>query len=107
MAEPTGANVRATPEQVRDNPALHRFELTLDGVTAFAEYTRAPGTITFVHTLVPDALGGRGVGTALARGALNLVRSSGEKVIVKCPFIAAFIEKNKEYQDLLARPLPH
>ena len=95
---------KADPANVRDNPALHRFELLLDGHTAFAEYTRSPGEITFVHTLVPDALGGRGVGSALARGALDQVRKTGEKVIAKCPFIAAFIKKNKPYQDLLLDP---
>ena len=98
----TGA--KADPANVRDNPALHRFELLLDGHTAFAEYKRAPGEITFVHTVVPDTLGGRGVGSALARGALDQVRKTGEKVIAQCPFIAGFIKKNKPYQDLLLDP---
>lgn len=100
----SGTGSKADPTNVRDNPALHRFELVLDGFTAFAEYKREPGTITFVHTVVPDELGGRGVGSALARGALDLVRKTGEKVIAKCPFIAAFIKKNPPYQDLLAAP---
>jgi predicted GNAT family acetyltransferase len=56
---------------------------------------------------VPDALGGRGVGSALARGVLDQVRKTGEKVIAKCPFIAAFIQKNKPYQDLLLDPASH
>ncbi|MDZ4866827.1 MAG: GNAT family N-acetyltransferase [Alphaproteobacteria bacterium] len=90
---------------VRDNPALHRFELDVDGVIAFSEYSRKPGVVTFIHTLVPDELGGKGVGSKLARGALDLVRARGEKVIAKCPFIAAFIKKHAEYQDLLAEPL--
>lgn len=89
---------------VRDNTSLHRFELEVEGVTAFSEYKRKPGVVTFVHTEVPEALGGKGVGSQLARGALGLVRSRGEKVIAKCPFIAAFIKKHPEYQDLLAEP---
>jgi uncharacterized protein len=87
---------------VHDNKNLHRFELTIGGVTAFSEYTREPGVVTFVHTEVPEALSGKGVGSALARGALDLVRARGEKVIAHCPFIAAFIKKHAEYQDLLA-----
>jgi predicted GNAT family acetyltransferase len=90
---------------VHDNPARHRFELDVDGVIAFSEYSRKPGVVTFIHTLVPDELGGKGVGSKLARGALDLVRARGEKVIAKCPFIAAFIKKHAEYQDLLAEPL--
>lgn len=90
---------------VRDNEAKHRFELDVDGVTAFSEYRRKTGVVTFIHTEVPEALGGKGVGTKLARGALDMVRARGEKVIAKCPFIAAFIKKHAEYQDLLAEPL--
>ncbi len=90
---------------VHDNPALNRFELEVDGVIAFSEYRHKPGVVTFIHTLVPDELGGKGVGSKLARGALDMVRARGEKVIAKCPFIAAFIKKHAEYQDLLAEPL--
>ncbi len=89
-------------EQVRDNTALHRFELEVDGVTAFSVYTRKGGVVTFVHTEVPEALSGKGVGSRLARGALDMVRARGEKVIAQCPFIAAFIKKHAAYQDLLA-----
>jgi len=88
---------------VRDNPKLHRFELELDGVTAFTAYKREKGVITFVHTEVPESLSGRGVGSTLARGALDLVRERGDRVVAQCPFIAAFIKKNAVYQDLLAR----
>ena len=87
---------------VRDNPSRHRFELEVDGVTAFSVYRHTPGVVTFVHTEVPDALAGRGVGSKLAQGALELVRARGEKVIAECPFIASYIKKHPEFQDLLA-----
>ena len=94
----------ATARMVRDNPALNRYELKLGDATAFATYVREPGRITPVHTEVPKELGGHGVGTALATGALADIRGRGEKVIAKCPFIAAFIRSHKEFQDLLADP---
>ncbi|WP_342360408.1 GNAT family N-acetyltransferase [Terrarubrum flagellatum] len=87
---------------VRNNESANRFELDVDGHVAFAEYKLAPGVITFTHTVVPKELGGRGVGSMLARGALDQVRASGLKVVAQCPFIAAFIKKNDEYADLLA-----
>ena len=87
--------------KVHDNTKQHRFELDVDGVTAFSVYERKGGVVTFIHTEVPDALSGKGMGSQLARGALDMVRTAGEKVIAKCPFIAAFIEKHAEYQDLL------
>lgn len=89
--------------EVHDNPAKHRYELDVDGVTAFSVYKREPGVITFIHTEVPDALAGKGVGSKLARGALDDVRAKGEKVIAQCPFIAAFIGKHAAYQDLLLK----
>lgn len=86
---------------VTDNTSLHRFELAVDGHIAFAEYTRASDIITFVHTVVPPELAGKGVGSQLARGALDAVRAQGLKVVAQCPFIAAYIAKHAVYQDLL------
>jgi uncharacterized protein len=88
--------------QVRNNTALHRFELDADGHTALAHYRLSLPIITFTHTEVPTELSGRGIGSALARGALEIVRAQGLKVVAQCPFIRAFIEKHPEFQDLLA-----
>lgn len=85
---------------IRDNPARHRYELTLDGVTAFVLYRRKEGVITFIHTEVPPALGGRGVGSRLARHVLESARAEGLRVIPVCPFIAAWMKKHPEYDDL-------
>ena len=86
---------------VRDNPSRHRFEIDVEGVIAFSVYRHKPGVVTFVHTEVPDALSGRGFGSKLAQGALEIVRARGEKVIAECPFIAGYITKHPEFQDLL------
>jgi predicted GNAT family acetyltransferase len=87
---------------VRDNTEKHQFELIVDGHTALAAYRLKPGVITFTHTEVPAALGGRGIGSQLAKGALDQVRQRGLKVVPLCPFIKAYIEKHPEYQELLA-----
>ena len=89
-------------ETVRNNPAEHRYELTVDGHLAATYYKIADGVITLVHTEVPDALAGRGVGSKLVKGALDQVRSQGLKVVPQCPFVKAYIEKHGEYADLLA-----
>jgi len=89
-------------EAVRDNPARRRFELEVEAHIAFTEYKLASGVITFVHTEVPKALAGRGVATRLVKGALDQVRARGLKVVAKCPFVAGFIAKHRDYQDLLA-----
>jgi predicted GNAT family acetyltransferase len=86
---------------VRNNTELHRFELDADGHMAVAYYRLSPGVITFTHTEVPNELSGRGVGSALARGALDIVRAEGLKVVAQCPFISAFMGKHPEFNDLL------
>jgi predicted GNAT family acetyltransferase len=86
---------------VTDNAAEHRFELKAGDHVAVAYYTLSPGVITFTHTEVPSALSGQGIGSKLARGALEQVRARGLKVVPKCPFIAAFIAKNVEFADLV------
>ena len=90
------------PGNVRDNPALHRFELDADGHTAVAYYRRDGGVITFTHTEVPPALQGRGIGSALTRGALEAARAQGLKVVARCPFVSAYIARHAEFADLLA-----
>ncbi len=90
------------PATVRDNPDRHRYELEIDGHVAFAEYGLTAGVITFIHTEVPKELGGKGVGSTLARGALEDVRRRGLRVVAQCPFIKGFIDKHAEFSDLLA-----
>jgi predicted GNAT family acetyltransferase len=87
--------------EVRNNTAQNRFELHVDGEQAVAYYRMAPGVITFIHTEVPQALSGRGIGTKLIRGALEMVRAQGLKVVPQCPFVSAFMGKHPEYNDLL------
>lgn len=86
---------------VRDNAAQQCFELEADGHTAYLYYRLEPGVITLVHTEVPPALGGRGVGSTLVRGALAAIRAQELKVIAKCPFVAAYMGKHPEFNDLV------
>jgi hypothetical protein len=88
-------------DTVRDNPALNRFELDVDGQMAVAYYQLAPGVITFRHTEVPQELSGHGIGSKLVRGALDAARARGLKVVAKCPFVAAYMAKHPELNDLL------
>jgi len=87
--------------QVRDNAALNRFELDVDGGMAVAYYRAAPGRVTITHTEVPTALRGRGIGSVLVKGALDLAHAQGLKVVSRCPFVSAYLGKHPEYNDLL------
>jgi len=88
--------------RVVDNPDEERYEIRLGRrVVGFSTYRRIGDRIVFIHTETDPALKGRGVGTLLAAGALDDVRTRGLKVTPKCPFIAAYIRRHPAYQDLV------
>jgi predicted GNAT family acetyltransferase len=89
-------------DAVRDNTALHRFELDVDGATAFSDYRRSSDVLTIMHTEVPPALNGKGVGSRLAHGLLDLARAERARVKPLCPFLRSYIAKHPEYADLVA-----
>lgn len=87
---------------VVDDTAASRFELAVGGHVAFAAYEMANRTIIFTHTEVPSVMEGRGIGSALARGALDAARARGLSVIPLCPFIASYIRRHRQYLDLVS-----
>ena len=89
-------------DQVHDNAAEHRYELSVDGQTASAANLDEGGARVFTHTLVPPELEGHGVGTRLVAGALADVRARGLKLVTQCPFVAAYVERHPETRDLVA-----
>jgi predicted GNAT family acetyltransferase len=88
--------------RVQDHPEENRFELVVDGHRAVAIYELAPGVITFLHTLVPDELQGRGIARELVLAGLASARERGLAVVPKCPVFAAYMRKHAETQDLLS-----
>ena len=92
----------ASGPTVADDARAHRFEVRVDGAVAgYAEYRRRGGAVAFTHTVVDDAFEGRGLGSTLARGALDAVRAEGSAVLPFCPFIRSWIQRHPEYADLV------
>ena len=87
---------------VRDNTERHRYELTVDGETAVMDYRIAGDVVTITHTGVPRALEGRGIGSALVKGALDQIRARNLKIVVLCWFVDGFIARHPEYATLRA-----
>lgn len=85
---------------VRDNKTQNRFELDVEGATAFANYRRTPQAVIITHTETPRALRGRGIASELVKGALDLIRADGNKVIAGCGFVMDYLRKHPEYADL-------
>jgi predicted GNAT family acetyltransferase len=87
---------------VRDNTSRNRFELDVEGAVAFANYRVTPQAVIITHTETPRGLRGRGIASELVRGALDLIRADGRKVIAGCGFVADYLRKHPEFADLTA-----
>ena len=89
---------------VTHNPEESRYDAHLDGELAgVAVYVlHGEDAIVFTHTEVDDRFEGKGVGSALARFALDDVRRDGARhVVPRCPFIKGWIDKHPDYADLV------
>lgn len=93
-------------DKVEHNEGESRYELNVDSQVAIADYKRRDGALLFTHTQVPAALKGQGIGSKLIGGALQDARSKGLKVVPLCAFVAAYLERHPEEQDLLAVDAP-
>src|SRR5690606_16642706 len=100
--EPT-VDVRAEPEQNRYVAYLANGDQTRDAgeVVGFVAYERDGERWVLLHTVVLPEHEGKGIGSALARGVLDDLRSQQAPVLVRCPFLTAYIRRHPEYADLV------
>jgi uncharacterized protein len=85
---------------VRDNKDKNRFELDVGDAIAFANYRQTLAAVIITHTETPPALRGRGIASDLVKGALELIRADGRKVIAGCGFVVDYLRKHPEFADL-------
>lgn len=88
--------------EVRHDPAAREFTVEADGYTGVLNYDLRGGTMSITHTLVPEAIGGRGVAAELTRVALDTARAEGWKVVPLCSYAALYLRRHPEYGDLLS-----
>jgi predicted GNAT family acetyltransferase len=89
--------------KIRENRQLHRFELPISqGLVAAAYYRLEGNSIVLFHTEVPSELAGRGIGSRLAQDIFDLLRASGRKAILRCPFMSRFLANHLDYLDVIA-----
>jgi hypothetical protein len=87
--------------KVIDNKEKERFEIDLDGKTALIDYSEQNGVVAMTHTEVPPEFEGKGVGSKLVKGALDLVKNENKRVRPLCTFVAAYIKRHPEYESLV------
>jgi predicted GNAT family acetyltransferase len=81
---------------VQDNPASSRFEISVDGQVAFLDYERNGKELAILHTEVPPALRHQGLGSRLAKAAIDTARAEGLRLKVLCPFVQAYRRSHPE-----------
>jgi predicted GNAT family acetyltransferase len=89
--------------ELSDNKEDHRFELVIDGETAFIEYLETPGPIALEHTEVPNTLGGKGVAAALVEKTFLYLEGQGRKIVPHCPYIQAFLKRHPEWDRIVEK----
>lgn len=90
-----------TTYDIRHNEAASQFETDVEGQTAYAAYDlEGSNRIVFTHTIVPDELSGRGIAGQLVKTALEHAREKKLTVVPQCAYVAAYIKRHPEYEDL-------
>ena len=84
---------------VVDNDQARQFELAVDGALAFLTYRVVGPRLVLIHTEVPDALEGRGVGADLVRAAVARAEADALTLVPKCPFVRAWLERHPGEAD--------
>lgn len=91
---------------VTHNAEASRYEVRLgDELVGFVDYILSEGRITFTHTEIDPSFEGRGLGSALIRGALDDVAANPEarRVQPLCPFVKGWMQRHPEYLELARR----
>jgi predicted GNAT family acetyltransferase len=87
--------------EILDNTALHRFELRDGSETAFVLYSKNENSLRLIHTEVPDALRGKGIGSKLLSGVLQLAERDKLSVIPACPFVGTYVKRHPEHMAII------
>ena len=83
---------------IYNNEQEMQFEIEMDGEKAYLTYRFYKQDIALMHTTVPKSLEGKGIATALAIEAFSFAKKQKKLVMIYCPFIAEFVDKNNKYK---------
>jgi predicted GNAT family acetyltransferase len=87
---------------VVDNITRSRFELTEQGLTAFADYRRHGDHVTIRHVEAPPSLRGKGAANRLMEGIVALVRANRWTLSLTCSYASAWFLRHPQHKDLLS-----
>jgi predicted GNAT family acetyltransferase len=96
-------SLELTDIEIHENEEKGRFEARVGDHLAVMDRYYNEDSLVITHTGVPDELSGQGLASYMARTVLDGARQRGLSVVPVCPFVAAYIKRHPEYQDLLRK----
>jgi len=82
---------------IRHDASRHRFETEVDGHSGFVEYAIEGDVMAINHTVVPEAIGGRGIAGKLVQAAVDFARAQRLQVDPRCEYAEAWMRRHPEY----------
>ena len=87
--------------EIINNEKNLQFEIHEDDEMGVLQYRFYKNDIALMHTEVPEKLGGKGIAAALAKYAFRWAEEHNKKVMVYCPYVAAYVKKHPELNALV------
>lgn len=79
-----------------------KYEYHIDGHVAYITYDDQNGNMHLTHTIVPDALAGKGLAKMLLEDVLCEIEKAGKKAVAQCSYIVKYQEKNPDKAEIFA-----
>jgi hypothetical protein len=96
--------------EITHNTKTNRFETIEEGITGYVEYERYDSGLDLTHTIVPKAIGGRGVAADLVKYALDYAAQNSLKVKPTCSYVKVYIDRHKaqygHLEDIIETKFP-
>jgi len=78
------------------NTQACKYEYHIDGYIAYITYSEQKGNMHLTHTLVPEALAGKGLAKMLLEAVLEQIEKDNKKAVAQCSYIVKYLEKHPE-----------
>ena len=84
--------------EINHDESRQEFYVELEGHRAHVAYQIHDEGLDIRHTIVPEAIGGRGIASALVKAAYDYARCKGLKAVATCSYAVIWLQRHPEYQ---------
>lgn len=84
------------------NAKESKYEFHIDEHVAYITYDDQNGKMHLTHTVVPEALAGKGLAKTLLEAVLEQIKKDNKKAVARCSYIVNYQQKHPEANDVFA-----